>query len=72
MSATIRPKYYEILQLQPFANPALVIASYRILSKLYHPDTAREQADPEKFRRAVEYYQIESGQDHEVRPEAQS
>lgn len=58
MSATIRPNYYEILQLQPFANPALVIASYRILSKLYHPDTAREQADPEKFRLLQEAYDV--------------
>ena len=44
------PNYYEVLQLQPFANPALVTAAYRILSKLYHPDTAREGANLELFR----------------------
>lgn len=58
MNASTRPNYYEILQLQPFANPALVIAAYRILSKLYHPDTAREEADPEKFRLLQEAYDV--------------
>ncbi len=58
MNASTRPNYYEILQLQPFANPALVIAAYRILSKLYHPDTAKEQADLEKFRLLQEAYDV--------------
>lgn len=52
-----KPNYYEILQLQPFANPALVIAAYRILSKLYHPDTAREEANLEKFRLLQQAYE---------------
>lgn len=58
MKASTRPNYYEILQLQPFANPALVIAAYRILSKLYHPDTAKEEADLEKFRLLQEAYDV--------------
>ena len=58
MDASTKPNYYEILQLQPYANPALIIASYRILSKLYHPDTARDQADPEKFRLLQEAYDV--------------
>src|SRR5438105_7489864 len=58
MNASTKPNYYEILQLQPYANPALIIASYRILSKLYHPDTARDQADPEKFRLLQEAYDV--------------
>ncbi len=48
--------YYEILQLQPFANPALVTAAYRILSKTYHPDTAREDANLEQFRLLQQAY----------------
>ena len=58
MGAQTKPNYYEILQLQPYANPALVIAAYRILSKLYHPDTAKEQADLEKFRLLQEAYDV--------------
>lgn len=58
MNASTKPNYYEILQLQPYANPALVIASYRILSKLYHPDTAREEADLEKFRLLQQAYDV--------------
>lgn len=58
MDPSTRPNYYEILQLQPFANPALVIAAYRILSKLYHPDTARDQADLAKFRLLQEAYDV--------------
>ncbi len=50
MREAVKPNYYEVLQLQPYANPALVLAAYRILSKLYHPDTAREQANIEDFR----------------------
>jgi hypothetical protein len=52
-----KPTYYEILQLQPYAHPALVVASYRVFSKLYHPDTAREDADLEKFRILQEAYE---------------
>jgi curved DNA-binding protein CbpA len=58
MDPSTPPNYYEILQLQPFANPALVIAAYRILSKLYHPDTARDQADLGKFRLLQEAYEV--------------
>ncbi len=58
MSERAIPNHYEILQLQSYANPALVTASYRILSKLYHPDTAKEQANIEKFRLLQEAYDI--------------
>src|SRR5437870_1603348 len=57
MDDRAKPNYYEILQLQPYANPALVVAAYRILSKLYHPDTARSEANLEKFRLIQEAYE---------------
>ncbi|HEX2915131.1 MAG TPA: J domain-containing protein [Chloroflexia bacterium] len=57
MQDQAKPNYYEILQLQTYAHPALVVAAYRVLSKLYHPDTARDQADPEKFRLLQEAYE---------------
>ncbi len=56
MKSETSPNYYEVLQLQPYANQALVIAAYRILSKLYHPDTAREEADIGRFRLLQEAY----------------
>ena len=57
MQEKTKPNYYEVLQLQPYANPALVIAAYRILSKLYHPDTAKEEANLEKFRLIQQAYE---------------
>jgi curved DNA-binding protein CbpA len=53
----LKPNYYEVLQLQPYANPALVVAAYRILSKLYHPDTAKEHASLENFRMLQQAYE---------------
>lgn len=55
---TLKPSYYELLQLQPYANPAVITAAYRVLSKLYHPDTAKEQADVETFRSLQQAYEI--------------
>ncbi len=57
MQEVVKPNYYEVLQLQPYANPALVIAAYRVLSKLYHPDTAKEQASLENFRLIQQAYE---------------
>ena len=56
MNERATPNYYEVLQLQPYANPTLVIAAYRILSKLYHPDTARDDANLELFRQLQQAY----------------
>ena len=58
MNERATPNYYEIMQLQPYANPALVTASYRILSKLYHPDTARESANLDQFRLIQQAYEV--------------
>lgn len=51
------PTYYEVLQVQSYANPAIVVAAYRILSKLYHPDTAKEDANSEKFMLLQQAYE---------------
>lgn len=50
--------YYELLQLQPYAVPELITAVYRLLSKQYHPDTAKEQADVARFRLLKKAYQV--------------
>lgn len=45
--------YYQILQVMPQAEPAVIEAAYRSLMRRYHPDTLTEaqRADPELLRK---------------------
>jgi hypothetical protein len=49
--------YYEILQLNPKADPDTIHRVYRILAQRYHPDNP-ETGDPQMFRRLLEAYNV--------------
>lgn len=48
---------YQILAIQPGADPDEIKRAYYALAKIYHPDS-QEQADVQKFYEVTEAYQI--------------
>jgi len=55
--------YYEILQVEPNANEAIIKKAYRALAKVYHPDKNRGNAYfNQKFREIAEAYKILSNE----------
>jgi len=54
------PNHYQLLQLPPTASPAELRQAFRLLSKLYHPDTTTLPADQaeEAFRRLRQAYAV--------------
>lgn len=49
--------YYELLQLNPKADPETIHRVYRILAQRYHPDN-KETGDGQLFRRLLEAYNV--------------
>src|SRR5882724_3346404 len=49
--------YYELLQLNPKADPDTIHRVYRILAQRYHPDN-KETGDDNLFRRLLEAYKV--------------
>jgi hypothetical protein len=45
--------HYDTLDVSPKATPAEIKQAYRRLAKLFHPDSKRETADPEKIIRLM-------------------
>jgi curved DNA-binding protein CbpA len=54
-AATIN--YYDLLQINPRAEPETIERVYRILAARYHPDN-QQSGDPERFRQLTEAYQV--------------
>lgn len=51
------PDYYEILQLNPKADPEMIHRVYRLLAQRFHPDNG-ETGDAETFRGILEAYKV--------------
>src|SRR5258706_16401309 len=45
--------YYQLLQVDPNANPTIIRYAYRFLAAMFHPDNA-ESGDAEKFKTITE------------------
>ena len=56
-SATTIVDHYEMLQLNPKADPETIHRVYRILAQRFHPDNA-ETGDEQLFRRLLEAYRV--------------
>jgi molecular chaperone DnaJ len=50
--------HYDTLDVSPKATPAEIKQAYRRLAKLFHPDSKRETADPEKIIRVNAAYEV--------------
>jgi curved DNA-binding protein CbpA len=50
--------YYEILQLSPNAEPAVVAAAYRRLSQMYHPDMVKDPTVSSRMTDINEAYEV--------------
>ncbi len=50
--------YYRVLQLHEEAEPEVVQAAYRTLSKKYHPDTNKEKDADERMKQLNEAYAV--------------
>lgn len=48
--------YYKILQVDPSAEPDIIEAAYKKLSKLYHPDINKDPGAEEKYKEITEAY----------------
>jgi len=49
--------YYEVLQINPNAEPETVHRVYRLLAQRYHPDN-QETGDESRFRQLIEAYNV--------------
>ncbi len=53
-----KPDYYQILQVDPSAEPDVIAATYRRLARKYHPDVSADPAAGAKMTRLNEAYEI--------------
>lgn len=49
--------YYEVLQINPNAEPETIQRVYRLLARRYHPDN-QDTGHPERFRLVTEAYRV--------------
>lgn len=49
--------FYQLLQVDPGANPTIIRYAYRFLAAMYHPDNA-ESGDAEKFKTITEAWRV--------------
>jgi DnaJ-class molecular chaperone len=50
--------YYQILQVDPSASPAVIEAAYKRLAKIYHPDVNRTPAAATMMQQLNVAYQV--------------
>ena len=54
----MQKNYYQILQVDPAAEPEVITAAYKRLSIKYHPDTNREAGANQRMQEINEAYQV--------------
>ena len=52
------PTYYQILQVDPAADPEVIDAAFRRLALKYHPDRSTDPAAPAKMRQLLEAKEV--------------
>jgi curved DNA-binding protein CbpA len=57
MASAATINYYDLLQINPRAEPEAIERVYRILAARYHPDN-QQSGDPERFRQLTEAYEV--------------
>ena len=57
MASVATINYYDLLQINPRAEPEAIERVYRILAARYHPDN-QQSGDPERFRVLTEAYEV--------------
>jgi curved DNA-binding protein CbpA len=48
--------YYDLLQVSPVAEPEVIVAAFRVLAHLYHPD--QPTGDAQRLAEIVEAYRV--------------
>jgi len=59
--------YYEILQVHPKAEPEVILAAYRKLAQVYHPDRNKNELATQKFQEINEAEEVLSDPDRRAR-----
>jgi len=49
---------YDVLQVTPKAEPDVILASYRVLARLYHPDVNRDPESAMRMREINDAYDV--------------
>ena len=57
MASAATINYYDLLQINPRAEPETIERVYRILAARYHPDN-QQSGDPERFQQLTEAYEV--------------
>src|ERR1700732_2137841 len=57
MASAATINYYDLLQINPRAEPETIERVYRIMAARYHPDN-QQSGDPDRFRVLTEAYEV--------------
>ena len=58
LSQKLENNYYKILQVDPIAEPEVILGAYLLLAKKYHPDVYKKEDASEKMQRINEAYEV--------------
>jgi DnaJ-domain-containing protein 1 len=59
--------YYEILQVHPKAEPEVILAAYRKLAQVYHPDRNKSESATQRFQEINEAKEVLSDPERRAR-----